>query len=125
MPTWRSKSKSCGKKVQYGARTRRATIRMIVIQMRDLRMKKTWQKRPYASRASARKSLLKILLPIGKTLMLKMVMKMVLNRKERRHANPVMMMSVQMMIMLHLRRNWAISSLSRTTTPIIIKIPRS
>ena len=91
--------------MQYGARTRRATIRMIVIQMRDLRMKKTWQKRPYACRASARKSSLSNSLPRGKTLMLKMVMKMVLRRRERRHANPVMMMSVQMTIVLHLRRN--------------------
>ena len=82
---------------QHGARTRRATIKMIVIRMRVLRMKKTWRKRPYACRASARKSLLDSLLPNGRTRMLKMVMKVVLRRRVKRHAKAAMRMSLQKM----------------------------
>ena len=93
--TWRSKSKNCGMTALHGARTRRATIKMIVIRMRVLRMKKTWRKRPYACRAFVRKSLLGSSLPNGRTRMLKMAMKVVLIKREWRHANPAMRMSLQ------------------------------
>ena len=68
---------------RHGARTRRATIRTIVIQMRGLRMKKTWQKRPYVCKVSARKSSQSSLLPGSRTQMPKMVMKEVLRKRER------------------------------------------